>query len=228
MRRCFKALSLTLATTVLITACNPANPPDNRAAPDSPDMRFQETQRQPYTDRDRAFEGQTQRQDRVPTQDRNRILENFDAHEAQETAERLAKLATQIEEVNDATAVVVGPWAVVGIDVDAHDDRARVGSIKYSVAEALKEDPQGAYAVITADPDIMQRLREMNRSIRRGEPVQGIMDELAEIVGRLMPQVPREIEAPETPPEQNEDFENPQEHSDINRLEREMNQQSRR
>ncbi|MDQ0339144.1 YhcN/YlaJ family sporulation lipoprotein [Caldalkalibacillus uzonensis] len=226
MRRCFQVLTLTLAITVLITACTPANPPGNQVTPESPDMRYQEAQRD--RNQDRAFEGQTVRRDRVPTQDRNRVLENFDYTEAQETAERLAKLATRVDEVSDATAVVVGPWAVVGIDVDARLDRARVGSIKYSVAEALKEDPQGAYAVVTADPDTMQRLREMNRSIRRGEPVQGIMDELAEIVGRLMPQVPRDIEGPETPPEQDEDFEDPDQHQDINRLESEMNRQSRR
>lgn len=46
--------------------------------------------------------------------------------DAQEVAERLVKLATRVEQVNDATAVVVGRWAVVGIDLDATLDRARV------------------------------------------------------------------------------------------------------
>ena len=40
--------------------------------------------------------------------------------------------------VNDATAVVVGKYAIVGIDVKAKLDRTRVESIKYSVAESLK------------------------------------------------------------------------------------------
>jgi len=123
--------------------------------------------------------------DQMNLQDRNR--------EAQEVADRLVHLATRIEQVNDATAVVVGKYAVVGIDVDANLDRSRVGTIKYSVAEALKADPKGAYAIITADVDTNQRLRQMAKDIRNGKPIEGVMDELAAIVGRIMPQVPRHI-----------------------------------
>ncbi|WP_236838486.1 YhcN/YlaJ family sporulation lipoprotein [Caldalkalibacillus salinus] len=116
---------------------------------------------------------------------------------AQEIADRLADLATQVDQVNDATAVVVGRYAVVGIDVDAELDRSKVGSIKYSVAEALKADPRGAYAVVTADVDTYYRLQEMGEEIRNGRPLAGVMDELAGIVGRLMPQLPRQVEKPD-------------------------------
>jgi YhcN/YlaJ family sporulation lipoprotein len=117
-----------------------------------------------------------------------------DNQTAQEVAERLAQLATRVEQVNDATAVVVGRYAVVGIDVDANLDRAKVGSIKYTVAEALKDDPMGANAIVIADADTYYRLQEMAEEIRTGRPLAGVMDELAEIVGRLMPQVPRQVE----------------------------------
>ena len=93
-----------------------------------------------------------------------------------------------------------GKWAVVGIDVNAHLDRPEVGVIKYSVAEALKEDPQGANAIVTADPDIVQRLREMNADIRQGRPIAGIAEELADIVGRLIPQLPRDVKQREEAP----------------------------
>lgn len=126
--------------------------------------------------------------------------------EAQEVAERLSSLATRIDDVNHATAVVVGRWAVVAIDVDAELDRNRVGSIKYTVAEALKEDPLGAYSIVTADPDVTHRIAEMNEEIRDGRPLIGVMDELADIVGRIMPQVPREVPEPEGHPEEQTEF----------------------
>ena len=45
----------------------------------------------------------------------------------------------------------------------------------------------------------MQRLREMNMKMRQGHPVQGITEELAEIVGRYMPTFPVDENRPEEP-----------------------------
>lgn len=104
------------------------------------------------------------------------------------TADRLANLATRVPGVSQATVIVVGPYTLVGIDVNKKLDRGRVGTIKYSVAQALKKDPRGKNALITADVDIVQRLRELNQEIARGKPMSGIMDELAEIAGRIAPQ----------------------------------------
>ncbi|MDN4073585.1 YhcN/YlaJ family sporulation lipoprotein [Fictibacillus terranigra] len=109
---------------------------------------------------------------------------------SQQVSRHLVGIATGIPGVEDATAVALGRYAVVGIDVDSKLDASRTGTIKYSVAEALKKDPYGANALVTADPDTVQRLRGMASEIRRGHPIGGILNELAAIVGRLMPQVP--------------------------------------
>ncbi|GAB7387683.1 hypothetical protein BSNK01_15200 [Bacillaceae bacterium] len=175
-----KLTRLVLACFLLAlpAACQPANkPPANEAAPD-PDARIQATQRVPQT---------------APRPGKEQS--------GQATAQRLAHLAAQVPQVNDATAVVIGKTAVVGIDVDASLDHSRVDTIKYSVAEALREDPQGANAIVTADVDIVQRLREMNQEIRNGRPVSAFADELAEIVGRIMPQFPKQVERREEPAE---------------------------
>ena len=105
-------------------------------------------------------------------------------------AKHLSTLASRVPKVNGATAIVFGNVAIVGIDVDAKLDRTRVGTIKYSVAEALQKDPQGARALVTADADIVQRLREMNEDIMRGRPIAGFAEELADIAGRIIPQTP--------------------------------------
>ncbi|HDR7544916.1 hypothetical protein CN553_14150 [Bacillus cereus] len=119
----------------------------------------------------------------------------------EKAADHLASLAASVPGVNDATAVVVGKYAIVGIDVKAKLDRTRVESIKYSVAESLKNDPDGANAVVVADVDTYERLKQIGKQIKKGKTGEGILDELAAIVGRVMPQVPHDmIENRETNP----------------------------
>lgn len=105
-------------------------------------------------------------------------------------ATHLANIASKVPDVNDAYAVVAGPYAVVAIDVDADLDRSRVGTIKYSVNEALYHDTYGKSAVVIADADGAERVRGMADQIRQGYPVQGVVEELAAIVGRYMPEFP--------------------------------------
>ncbi|MNI12721.1 Sporulation lipoprotein [compost metagenome] len=102
----------------------------------------------------------------------------------------LENLAKQVEGVKGAHCVVLGNTAVVGIDVDSKLERARVGTIKYSVAEALRKDPDGAGSIVTADVDLNQRLTEIGNKIRQGHPVSGFATELADIMGRIVPQLP--------------------------------------
>ncbi|GAB6460001.1 YhcN/YlaJ family sporulation lipoprotein [Bacillus cereus] len=119
----------------------------------------------------------------------------------EKAADHLASLAASVPGVNDATAVVFGKYAIVGIDVKAKLDRTRVESIKYSVAESLKNDPDGANAVVVADVDTYERLKQIGKQIKKGKTGEGILDELAAIVGRVMPQVPNDmIENKETNP----------------------------
>ncbi|MCP3031061.1 YhcN/YlaJ family sporulation lipoprotein [Halobacillus sp. A1] len=116
----------------------------------------------------------------------------------QETARHLAKLAVEIPDVHDATAVVIGKFAVVGIDVDKDLDRSRVGVIKYSVAESLKDDPYGREALIVADADGVERIRDLGSKMAEGHPVEAVTDELSQIVARYLPEGPVEHEPEET------------------------------
>ncbi|MGD8189989.1 YhcN/YlaJ family sporulation lipoprotein [Brevibacillus ginsengisoli] len=171
-----KRLLMITSMILLLAACNRANtPPANQAAP-NPNQRPAETQRVQQT---------------APTPPYNQS--------SQAKAQRLAELASRVKNVNGATAVVLGRYAVVGINIKPTLERSEVGVVKYSVAEALKEDPQGANAIVTADPAIVQRLREMGADIRQGRPVTGIMEELGDIVGRLMPQLPQNVKKREQP-----------------------------
>lgn len=128
---------------------------------------------------------------------KNSTIQNVDRQSGQEISQHLVDLATSIPNVNDATAVVLGRYAIVGIDVKEDIERSQVGSIKYSVAESLKNDPHGARAVVVADPDMTARIREISEDIQKGKPIQGIINELADISGRLMPEIPADIVDPE-------------------------------
>lgn len=116
-----------------------------------------------------------------------------------EIAAHLAKVANDVPNINNATAVVAGPYAVVGIDVDKDLDRSRVGTIKYAVTEALQHDPYGKTAVVVADADVVERIRGMSNKMKQGHPVHGVVDELAAIVGRYMPDFPISEDQPEEP-----------------------------
>ncbi|MEH7747859.1 YhcN/YlaJ family sporulation lipoprotein [Neobacillus drentensis] len=156
---------------------------------------------------------------------KNSYIENVDRKTGQEISKRLVKLATSIPNVKDATAVVIGRYAIVGIDVNAKIDRSQVGSIKYSVAESLKKDPYGAKSVVVADADTTQRLREIQEDINKGRPIQGIMEELADVAGRLMPEVPGDIltPSPKNAPEKPDKKLKP---NDQKKLEKEQEDQS--
>ncbi|MCP8970785.1 YhcN/YlaJ family sporulation lipoprotein [Ectobacillus ponti] len=121
------------------------------------------------------------------------VMKNKTYQADHSTSRHLVQLAKSVPNVQDATALVIGPYAVVGIDVKDRLERSRVEVIKYTVAETMKTDPRGAKAVVIADPDTVQRLRQMGTEIRHGRPVSGILNELAAIVGRVMPQLPNDI-----------------------------------
>lgn len=104
----------------------------------------------------------------------------------------LEHLVSKVPGVKGAHCVIMGKTAIVGIDVDSKLERARVGSIKYTVAEVLRKDPQGTGAIVTADMDLNQRLIQIGNQIQRGRPIEGFANELAEIIGRVVPQMPND------------------------------------
>ncbi|MFD0588081.1 YhcN/YlaJ family sporulation lipoprotein [Paenibacillus sp. GCM10027627] len=113
-----------------------------------------------------------------------------------EVEAHLESLAKGIDGVQNAHCVIVGHTAIVGIDVEGSLERSRVGTIKYSVAEAFRNDPYGIDAYVTADLDLSKRLEEIGTDVRNGRPVAGFAEELADIMGRIVPQLPRDVVPP--------------------------------
>ncbi|GAA0452862.1 YhcN/YlaJ family sporulation lipoprotein [Alkalibacillus silvisoli] len=129
------------------------------------------------------------------------IEQNRD-HTNTEAAQRLSRIASDVNEVNRATAVVFGAYTIVGIDVTDDLDRSRVGSVKYTVAEAIKDDPYGHYAFVIADGDVVARLNEINRGIQDGQASHVIVNEIANLIGRYIPETPPTDQRPAAPYEE--------------------------
>ncbi|MET3682003.1 YhcN/YlaJ family sporulation lipoprotein [Alkalibacillus flavidus] len=119
-------------------------------------------------------------------------------HSNQDAAKRLSQIASETEEVEQATALVFGRYTIVGIDVTDDLSRSRVGSVKFTVAEALKDDPYGHYAFVVAGGDVVARIQEINRGIQNGEARHVIINEIANLVSRYIPETPPEGQ--EAPP----------------------------
>lgn len=135
-----------------------------------------------------------------PTNDTNRQIkvqqsapQKKEIIDSQAVSERLEQIATSIPQVESAKCVVFGNTAVVGINLPPEMDRAKVGTIKLSVAEALKKDPYGVDAIVTADIDLAARIGKVRDSMRSGRPFRGFAEEMAEIIGRIIPQLPRDV-----------------------------------
>ncbi|WP_224928147.1 YhcN/YlaJ family sporulation lipoprotein [Bacillus safensis] len=171
-----------------------------------------------------ALDKQDGRQHLVRVSDSSKKKTN-QARPSTDVAQHLVNVTEHVADVNDATAIVIGRYAVVGIDVKDDLDRSKVETIKYSVAKALRNDSEGANAVVVADPDTVSRLKEMGKEIQAGRPVSGIMDELAAIVGRVMPEMPKnEIDRNEKDP--TNDPNNQLKERDQKQLEKNQNDQS--
>lgn len=123
----------------------------------------------------------------------------------QQVRDRLEALAASIPQVNSANCVVLGNTAIVGIDVDPTLDRSRVDVIKYSVAEAFRKDPYGVHAFVTADMGLNGRIQEMRDDMNRGRPIAGFAEEVADIIGRIVPQIPKTITPQNDSPAKSED-----------------------
>jgi YhcN/YlaJ family sporulation lipoprotein len=128
------------------------------------------------------------------------IPENYPKLQPKQIVTHLEQLATSIPHVQHAHCVIMGKTAIVGIDIKEDLPRSRVDNIKYSVAEALKKDPYGVNAIVTADMDLDRRLQNIRQEIMKGRPISGFADELGKIIGRIMPQLPRDTTSKNSPP----------------------------
>ncbi|MDX9871531.1 MAG: YhcN/YlaJ family sporulation lipoprotein [Clostridia bacterium] len=105
-------------------------------------------------------------------------------------AEQLASKVRTIEEVNKATVVVNGNQAWVGVDLKAGAGARLTEKLKTKIMEMVKvQSNQISTVYVTADADVVTRLKNIADDIAAGKPVSGFRDELNDITTRIMPKV---------------------------------------
>lgn len=118
---------------------------------------------------------------------------NVAGGQGQQTAEQQAKViaetVTRIQGVERASVLVAGKTALVGIDLKSNITGSMIDSIKFSVKEAVERSGNGYRAVVSADLDTVTRARSLIRDVQSGKPVEGISNEIADIVSRLIPEM---------------------------------------
>jgi YhcN/YlaJ family sporulation lipoprotein len=107
--------------------------------------------------------------------------------QAQQAAQRISDEAAKLSEVGRATAVVLGNTALVGVEFDAQYKGDMTTRIKDMVTDRAKQaEPAIQRVAVSADPDVVQRVRAMAESTQ-GNNAADISAEFTEIVNRIMP-----------------------------------------
>lgn len=106
---------------------------------------------------------------------------------AMDTAERLADLAANVQGVEAAAVVVVSNLALVGITLDRGEADARgANEIKQQVANRIEqEEPSIVNAYVSANPDIIKQIQDINQGIARGEPISTFFDQITDTLERM-------------------------------------------
>lgn len=104
-------------------------------------------------------------------------------------ADEAVELAEQVEGVDTAYAVVTGPSTLmVGLVLAQGIGEEEASRIEEQVADELPRRLEGVEeVVVTSNPDLVERIREIGRGVREGRPVSEFADEVDEIMDRLAP-----------------------------------------
>jgi YhcN/YlaJ family sporulation lipoprotein len=104
-----------------------------------------------------------------------------------EMADRIVEIATDVEGVDSAVAVVVSNLAMVGVTLDRGEAAVRdQNEIKKEVSRRIEEEERSIVnAYVSANPDIVGQLREISEGVQRGEPISTFFDQIVDILERM-------------------------------------------
>lgn len=106
-------------------------------------------------------------------------------------ADEAKRIAEETEGVTSAYAVVTGPsMLMVGLFLEEGMSDERATQIEDELADKIRDELDGVNRVmVTSNPDIAQRIREIGRGVEEGRPISEFADETEDIMERLTPQM---------------------------------------
>ena len=116
----------------------------------------------------------------------NQFRNNNNNGTVNQEADRLADMAARVSGVDDATVVIAGGNAYVGIDLN---DRVQSGTqsqtVERSVYNTVKKAATRYNVYITSDADLLGRLRNMGDGMRNGSPVDRFSNDMRDFDTRF-------------------------------------------
>ncbi|WP_350342442.1 YhcN/YlaJ family sporulation lipoprotein [Proteinivorax tanatarense] len=179
--RFFLILVLTLTIFVAVGCrINPSPAP----APEEPEnQNMQPTERDTPTDPDVSPENiENPDQQRLPDQGQTRPNDGMMTEE--NLAEDIANSVSNMTGVETAHVVVVGNMAMIGINTSAEDSRHVKDKVTTEVEGQHENIDQ---AIVTADPELTERIGKIADQQRRGEPISQSLNEINQILQEIRP-----------------------------------------
>jgi YhcN/YlaJ family sporulation lipoprotein len=165
-----------LCIVVLAVGCTPAKRPLAKR-PLTENRNTVDRNRDLYDDNIQRVPDNTVRQSKNITGDANRKSEDHAAREVK-----------KLDKVRDATVIINNNVAYVGIDLTPGVENAETDTIKKEVIRCVERvEPAVTRVYVSADVDVMGRLRGYARDIRAGKPVSGLINEIQEMFRRPIP-----------------------------------------
>lgn len=101
-------------------------------------------------------------------------------------ATTIAKRVAALPEVNNATVLINGNTAIVGVDVKGSNNNTVSTALRQKVEAAVRVADKNIRNIsITSDPTIHTRIRTMSRDIESGRPISGFAREIEDIINRI-------------------------------------------
>lgn len=103
-------------------------------------------------------------------------------------ATKIANKVEELREVKNATVVISGNTALVGISTTDNLEGKMTTNLKNKVEKAVKNTDTNIKNVsVTASPDLYKRIENVGKDIRAGKPLSGFAAEIEEIIRRITP-----------------------------------------
>ncbi|WP_069650147.1 YhcN/YlaJ family sporulation lipoprotein [Caloranaerobacter ferrireducens] len=103
-------------------------------------------------------------------------------------AEKIADSIVDLPGVDDATVVITGNTALVGVDIEEDLEGKVVTDLKKQIVARVKQiDKNIKNVTVTADPDLFERIDDIAQEINRGRGMSEFADEVKEIIRRITP-----------------------------------------
>lgn len=119
---------------------------------------------------------------------RVRRTETIDNDTARSQAKRIADAIAKERNIDSASCVITGDTALIGVQFEKQYKGELTDAIKKSVEKRVKDiEPDIDNVVVTADPDLLSRIKTIASDIENGKPLSGFTKEIEEIIRRINP-----------------------------------------